>query len=169
MSEYQHKLSGQQAKAITAGRLQREIAADLETLFKNDRFQTPDGKQSAPKAYAQFLPRRESDDAEDPFPYLIVRVESGGVESPAEPHEVVFTVIIGIYNDNPANNGHFEVLEIIERIQLHYAENPCLGAAVESLPFHYALQDEESYPYFIGACSLTFHLPAPQPVWSDLT
>lgn len=159
----------QQAEAITAGRLQRALSADLETLFRNDRFKTPDGGTAPPKAYAQFLPRRESDDSEDPFPYFIVRVESGGVESPTAPHEVTVTVLVGIFDDATENNGHFGVLEIIERIQRHYAETPALGGATVSVPFHYALQDEESYPYFIGACSLTFQLPAPQSAWSEYT
>ena len=78
-------------------------------------------------------------------------------------------LVIGIYDDNPANQGHKAVLEIIERIQAHYEGTPLLaGQFVFDDPFNWVLQDEQSWPYFYGACNLTFKLPAPRTKASDL-
>ena len=61
------------------------------------------------------------------------------------------------------------MLEILEVIQQHYEETPLLdGQFVFTDPFNWALQDEESYPYFFGAANLNFELPAPRRKWSDL-
>ena len=78
-------------------------------------------------------------------------------------------LLIGIFDDDPKNQGHEAVLEIIERIQMHYQETPLLaGQFVCQDPFEWALQEEESYPYYFGACQLTFAMQAPRAKWSDL-
>ena len=208
-------MSGQASQTITARGLQKAVMEDLDRLFQGDRFRTPDGGMAAPKAYAQFLPKRQThsigireaeDDGypealeeaqeeqtdtpepeaaeepqepeegeateledDDPFPYIIVRIDSGDIRSQDDAHLVTMVLIPGIYDPDPENNGHLAVLEICERIQAHYQENPVLGGATFVDPFRYALQDEESFPYFFGACSLTFKLPAPRTEWSEFT
>lgn len=93
---------------MTVRELQKAVAADLEALFKNDFFKTPETapeeewpdwlkelpqpvpdwrthRMAAPKAYEQFLPLKTMDNgsidptAEDPFPYIIVRADKGGI------------------------------------------------------------------------------------------
>ena len=120
--------------------------------------------------FPQFLPKKKTADAEDPFPYIIVRIDSGGIDSQPDPHKVALILIIGIYDDDPNNQGHASVLEIIERIQAHYEESPVVGGTFKFInPFNWALQDEESWPYFFGACNINFQLPAPKTKWSKYT
>ena len=61
-----------------------------------------------------------------------------------------------------AKREHKTVLEIIERIQTHYEKSPTLGGGVFQFtdPFKWVLQDEPSWPYFYGACNLSFNLYA---------
>lgn len=153
---------------MTARDLQKAIKADLRALFANDQFKTPDDHMASPQLFSQFLPKRKTDDEEDPFPYIIVRIDSGGIDTQTDPHKVVVLLVIGIYDDDEQNNGHEAVLEIIERIQRHYEETPALKEFVFTDPFGWALQDEESYPYYYGAVNLTFNAPAPRAKWSDL-
>ena len=150
-------------------------------------------RMDAPRAYAQFLPLRETKSPEpppdfdedegeppeppqdpeaddDPFPYLIVRLDRGGITGPDAPHRISVIVLIGIFDDDPRNQGHIAVTEIIERIQQHYQEQPVLGAFSFADEFNWVLQDEEEYPYFFGACSFAFDAPAPRVTqWEDLT
>lgn len=184
---------------MTVRDLQKAVAADLEALFKNDFFKTPEAapeeewpdwlkelprpvpewrthRMAAPKAYEQFLPLKTMDngsidpEAEDPFPYIIVRADKGGVEGPTNAHKADVILLIGIFDDDPVNQGHRAVLEMIERIQTHYQETPLLaGQFVCQDPFEWALQDEESFPYYFGACQLTFAMQAPRAKWSELT
>jgi len=155
---------------MNARDLQAAVAEDLTALLAHDHFKTPDGEKAAPKAYPQQLPKRDSNDDEDPFPYVIVRIDSGGIDSQTDPHKVALLLLIGIFDDDKSNQGHNSVLEIIERIQRHYEETPLLANQFKFIdPFHWALQDEESWPYFFGACNLSFELPPPRVKWSELT
>ena len=166
-------MNGQTAPAINARGLQRAVMDDLRKLFQNDRFKTPDGGTASLKIYAQQLPKlplREDEDEADGselFPFIVVRVMGGKIESPAEAHEVTLLLWIGVFDDDLKNEGHDAVLEIIERVQQHYQENPTLGAAFFKDPFEWVLQDEESFPLFYGGCSLIFQLPAPRVEWSE--
>nr|DAL07698.1 MAG TPA: tail completion protein [Caudoviricetes sp.] len=153
---------------VTARELQKAIMEDLRGLFATDQFKTPDGKMASPGLYPQFLPQLESDDDTDPFPYIIVRIDSGGIETQTDPHKISIILVIGIFEDSLENKGHESVLEIIERIQRHYEEAPALKEFVCADPFNWALQDEPSYPYFYGAVNLVFHAPAPRAKWSEL-
>lgn len=153
---------------MTARELQEAIRKDLTALFERDRYKTPDGGEAAPGVYKQALPLLNSDDEDDPFPYIIVRLDSGGIDTPTDPHKIAVLLVIGIFDDNQQNNGHETVLEIIERIQQHYEEIPALGEFQFTDPFGWALQDEQSYPYFYGAANLSFNAPAPRTKWSEL-
>ena len=154
---------------MTARDLQDALVADLTELFKNRRYKTPAGGNASPIAYPQSLPKRKSEEDDDPFPYIIARIDSGGIESQTDPHKVAVLLLVGIYDDDESNQGHRAVLEILELIQRHYEEIPLLdGQFTFSDPFNWALQDEDSYPYFFGAANITFTLPAPRRKWSDL-
>ena len=153
---------------MTSRKLQKAIKADLRELFATDQFTTPDGQIASPAPYPQFLPPPETADDTDPFPYIIVRIDSGGIETQTDPHKISIIVVIGIFEDSLENKGHESVLEIIERIQQHYEETPALKECVCADPFNWALQDETSYPYFYGAVNLVFHAPAPRAKWSEI-
>ena len=150
--------------------LQDALVADLTELFKDRRYPTPDDDDAvALSVFAQNLPKRKSENDDDPFPYIIARLDSGGIETQTSPHKVAVLLLIGVYDDHPENQGHRTVLEIMEVIQQHYEETPLLDRQfVFKDPFNWALQDEESYPYFFGAANLTFELPAPRRKVSDL-
>lgn len=149
--------------------LQDALVADLAALFENRRYNTPSGGTAALSVFSQALPKRQSESDDDPFPYIIVRLDSGGIETQTDPHKVAVLLLVGVYDDDPENQGHRAVLEIMEVIQQHYEEIPLLaGQFTFTDPINWALQDEESYPYFFGAASLTFKLPAPRRKWSDL-
>lgn len=148
--------------------LQNAIVSDLKNLFKDRRYSSPTGT-SAVSVFPQNLPKRESEDDDDPFPYIIVRLDAGKIESQTDAYTVAVLLLIGAYSDDASNQGHQSVLEIMETIQRHYEEKPSLAEQfVFTDPFHWALQDEESYPYFFGAVSMSFNLPAPRREWSEL-
>ena len=153
---------------MTARELQKDVIEDLRELFKHTLYQTPDGGQAALNFFEQFLPQLESDDDDDPYPYLIVRVDSGGIATQTDPHKIALLLVIGIYDDKEITHGHEAVLEIIERIQRHYEETPALKEFVFTDPFEWALQDELHWPYYFGAVNVTFDAPAPRAKWSDL-
>lgn len=151
---------------MTARQLQTALAEDLKELFKNRRYFDPSGKRQSVSVYKQQLPKRQSDDEDDPFPYIVIRLDSGGIATQTDPHKVAVLLLVGIYDDSPENNGHEDVLEIMEVIQQHYENTPYIYTSVGGCrftdPFNWVLQDEESYPYFFGACNMAFEIEAPR-------
>lgn len=150
---------------MTARELQEAMAEDLKELFSDARYKTPEGGMAAPGIYKQALPKQESfdpDEEEEPFPYIIVRIDSGTIETPRDPHKITMVLLVGVYDDSLDNSGHVSVLEILERIQMHYQEKPLLKQFAYTDPFKWALQDEPSWPHFFGAASVNFNAPAPR-------
>ncbi len=168
---------------MNARGLQQAIIDDLEQFFSKNSFKTPHHEMKPLRAYRQHLPQFDAQELDDFFPYIIVRLDKGGIENPTSPHKVDVMLVIGIYDDgtneyrpndktefigengwDTRNLGSIAVMEIIEKIQAHYEQEPSLenGRFYFDGPFHWATQDEDSYPYYFGVCELSFTLAAPR-------
>lgn len=156
--------------------LQDDLVAELKELFQPFLYKVPmdledldtgDGGAAASKrvplnVYSQALPVQQSDEEEDPVPYLIVRLSSG--EDPgggSSFNTVKLVIIIGIWDDALDNQGHRDVLNIIQKIYERFSKNPCLNhRSVYTGEFNWAAQEDGYFPYFFGACSMSFNIAA---------
>lgn len=155
---------------MTARELQQDVIVDLAEAFRGRLYKAPDGTDKAVTIAEQNLPKRESEDDDDPFPYIIVRLSEGQIVSQTDGYDVDTLLLLGAYDDSPENNGHRAIIEMIEKIQKRYEETPCLaGKYVLQDPVAWALQDEESWPYFFGAMNLTWRATAPRRKGSRFT
>lgn len=146
---------------MTATILQEELVKELEAIFKGDLFKNSLGEYVKLNTYEQQLPIREDEDAPDPMPYIIVRIETGSTKSGTDPQEVLVTMLFGYFDDSPENNGHKGVLGMIQKVHERFEKQPMLANQfMFQDPFDWALQDEESCPYFFGAASMTFKTAA---------
>lgn len=146
---------------MTATMLQEEIVKELEAIFKGDLFKNSLGEYVKLNVYEQQLPIREDEDSPDPMPYIIVRLETGSTKSGTDPQEVLVTLLFGYFDDSPENNGHKGVLGMIQKVHERFEKQPMLANQfMFQDPFDWALQDEESFPYFFGAASMTFKTAA---------
>lgn len=146
---------------MTATILQEELVKELEAVFKGDLFKNSLGEYVKLNIYEQQLPIREDEDAPDPMPYIIVRIETGSTKSGTDPQEVLVTMLFGYFDDSPENNGHKGVLGMIQKVHERFEKQPMLANQfMFQDPFDWALQDEESFPYFFGAASMTFKTAA---------
>lgn len=146
---------------MTATTLQEELVKELEAIFRGDLFKDSLGKYVKLNIYEQQLPIREGEDAPDPIPYIIVRIETGSTKSGIDPQEVLVTMLFGYFDDDPQNNGHKGVLGMIQKVHERFEKQPMLANQfMFQDPFDWALQDEESFPYFFGAASMTFKTAA---------
>lgn len=143
--------------------LQDELVEELKRLFKDYLYKKPETKKRVPiSVYSQNIPVNETDDEENPVPYIIVRLNSGNDAGTRDSnHTVKLVVIVGVWDDGKESQGHREVLNIISKIYERFQKTPNLnGKAVYSGEFNWALQEDGYYPYFFGACSLDFHIAA---------
>lgn len=146
---------------MTATILQEELVKELEAIFKGDLFKNSLGEYVKLNIYEQQLPIREDEDAPDQMPYIIVRIETGSTKSGTDPQEVLVTMLFGYFDDSPENNGHKGVLGMIQKVHERFEKQPMLANQfMFQDPFDWALQDEESFPYFFGAASMTFKTAA---------
>lgn len=146
---------------MTVGNLQKELMKDIGNIFEKDLFKDSLGKYVSLNVYAQNLPIREDEDAPDPVPYIVVRVLDGKVKGWVEAQEVQVMLILGCFDDNISNDGHEILLELIQKIEERFLKNPILSKQFmflndEQHPFEWVLQEEESFPYFFGAISMSF-------------
>ena len=116
--------------------------------------------------YKQNLPVIVNDDetSDQFFPYFIVRIIDGDREAEMGLRYVSVAVIIGVHDDCPQNDGHETVMTAITRIINRFDWEPTLHG--ERMAFRnddmgtkWALQDEDTYPYFFGAVELKFYTP----------
>ena len=91
---------------MTAQILQEELVKEIGVIFRDDLFKDSAGEYIKMNVYEQNLPIRQDEDAPDPIPYVIVRVETGQAKGGVEPQEVFVTLLIGYFDDDAGNNGH---------------------------------------------------------------
>lgn len=146
---------------MTAQMLQEALVRDIEKIFQGDRFNNSLGKRVPLNVFEQNLPITQSEDDPDPVPYIIVRLETGTTKSGTDPQEVLVTLLVGIIDEDTQNIGHKTVLGILQKIHERFEKEPMLDNKYRFQdPFDWALQDEESFPYFFGAASMTFQTSA---------
>lgn len=142
--------------------LQDALLEEMEELFKDYVYKTPSGGRIPLNVFPQNLPVNETDDEEDPIPYLIIRLMDGEDEGSRESfHAVNLMVSIGIWDDELNAQGHKDVMNIIQKIYQRFHENPDLNhIASFQGGFHWALDNENCYPYYFGGCSMSFGIAA---------
>lgn len=118
--------------------------------------------------YEQFLPvLRNDDDTPDMFfPYFIVRLDTGKTADDNDLWNVRTDILIGIHDEGNENDGHKIVLNCINRIINRFSQEATLGIPGRKAfrcqsEMEWALQDEDTWPYFFGGVSLTFSVPKP--------
>ena len=150
---------------MTATNLQEALAENIRQIFHYDMFMDSTGEYVSLRVFEQGLPIRKDEDESDPVPYLIVRIEDAEVKGWTEAQIVETSLLIGCFDDDTNNVGHKTVLGIIQRIEERFFKNPMLASQFMFLnddqhPFDWALQDEESFPYYFGAVRMYFNTPA---------
>ena len=91
---------------MTAQILQEELVKEIGIIFKDDLFKDSAGEYIKMNVYEQNLPIRQDEDAPDPMPHVIVRLETGQDNGGVEPQEVFVILRIGYFDDDAENNGH---------------------------------------------------------------
>ena len=142
--------------------LQDDLVEEMKRLFAEDRFKAPSGKRIPINVFTQSLPILESDEDDDPAPYIIVRLISGEDSGTSDSnHSVKVLWIIGIYDDDLSNQGHRSVMHIINTIYRRFKTDPNLNNKyVCDESFKWEVQDDAYHPYFFGAVTINFNIPA---------
>ena len=142
--------------------LQDAIVKELKELFADFLAEKEDGSFVSPSVYKQELPYQEGVGDDDPsrMPYIIVKLLNGETSEYTEPSSVNVALVICAYDDEIKRHGYIDVINMISKIYERFMKNRYLGGYFEfTLPFEWAVQDEELYPYFYGVVQMAFNCP----------
>lgn len=112
--------------------------------------------------YAQNLPVVQSDDEDETkfFPYAIIKVYDGKTEDDDSPWTVTADIHLGVHDPDEDNQGHQHVAIMIQRIVNRFAAEPLLDHKYRAQQdMEWALQDEETFPFFFGGVRIKFSVP----------
>lgn len=114
------------------------------------------------RIFPQDVPINETDDDFDPAPYIIVRLKSGVDDGTADAFNTVTVIfIIAIWDDDNDSQGFRDVLDIIQKIYIRFHKDPMLNNQfMYAGNYQWALQEDNYWPYFFGACTLSFNVPS---------
>lgn len=155
---------------MTPIELQRELAKEVENILKDIVCKTASGKQANIRAFCQSLPKRmqnivadplAEDEEDDPYPFCVVRIDSGGLEAVNGAMEIKTTLVFGVFNDAVSCQGHQIILTMFHRIMERFTQNPVLGGMFQMNPaegVEWTLDDEDKHPYYFGAMSMAWNM-----------
>lgn len=157
--------------------LQDSLADELSKIFEHFYLEDPEGERTQLHIYKQhvpvpvaIVPETVSDEeleegiydaqARDAlFPYIIVRLEGGRIEEIDHEQMVDVSLLVGVIDRSYQNQGYRDILNIFQKIYERFAKNAILADQYEcKVPIEWALQDEQSYPYFFGGMGLQFDM-----------
>ena len=154
---------------MTALEFQQQLKDELVKVFKNCKYKDPSGNRVPLNFFTQHLPVADREDEDDPFPYIIVKL-AGGDDPGNGPgnYSIRAILVIGVYDEDRDAQGHQDVLNIIHKIYERFSLDPRLDDEAIYLiengsgdnGFHWAIQEDAYYPYFIGACTMNFAIPS---------
>lgn len=146
--------------------LQDALCAEIGRLFSGFPLKDMKGNYTPLKVYPQDLPETETDDEDstEPTPYCIVKLVDG--TAGGNKNSVRVVLVFCVRDAARDRQGHRDILTMIFRVYERFAKSPYLGNFVfpqdDPAAFEWAVQDEDTYPYNIGACKLSFDCPTIQ-------
>lgn len=143
--------------------LQRDLVEEVGKIIKDIQTKDTMGNEVfGATGYEQQLPvvAEDEDDVSKRFPYYIVRVEQGSTADDDSPWVVQVGIYFGVYNPAQDTNGHRSLVNMIQRVADRFAAEPLLnGMFRANQDMSFALQEEDTYPFFFGGLQINFQVP----------
>ena len=140
--------------------LEDALIDEVGVILKDMQTDTADGKHEVSfHGYRHSLPvvRSDDDDEEKLFPCYIIRIAEGETADDGDCWHVIADIILGVHESS--GNGHQHILIAIQRIVDRFAEKPVMRAYRADQNIKWQAGEEDSYPYYFGAASITFSVP----------
>jgi len=164
------------ATGYTARAAHDAMITVIEELFEGMTFTSPVGRRSDDddlpaqtgqrelKVYGQMMPIQTIDDEladsiESLAPAIQVRIDSGEVKAAERQMQVTLALVVCTWDNGTDREGLHEVYNIVQRITGRFMSDPIFGAFEAQYPIDWAIQQEETPPYYYGAVSIPVALP----------
>lgn len=149
------------------GALQKELKDLIQDEIIGDQILlgTKDGDAVTIKGYEQYLPVKtvdegstESDIDAALAPYFLLQIDHVENNGRNDPREVFWNVYICVYDNSKDNQGHKDVLLLMEKIEEYFQKHRLLLGSLyiaEDSSIESALPDVDNWPYFFGGMSFS--------------
>lgn len=111
--------------------------------------------------YTQNLPLKEGKDDEKLYPYVCICFDEEEIAEIEDPMSVTIYFVIGVIDRAKDKQGFRDVLQIANLIYQYIFRKGIIAKAFRpSYPFKIMLQQEDTYPYFIGGMESKWEMPS---------
>lgn len=148
---------------MTPVMLLTDLTAEIENILEDVVTKNTAGESvTGVKGYEYRLPLIVSDEEDESqfFPYFIVRPSEGRTEDDNDPWLVTVDILLGICENDKDALGQKHLLVMIQRIVDRFAAEPLLNKKYRAVQkMEWAVQDEDTYPFYFGGVEIKFRVP----------
>lgn len=143
--------------------LQKTLLKEVVSLLAEMKFENSDGETvTGVTGYEQRLPQITEDDEDSSqfFPYAVVRATGWNTKDDTDPWHVTIDVLFGIVDTSKDSHGHELLMNMIQKVADRFIHEPLLDHSYRAEQnIDAELQDEDTYPYYIGGIEFVFTAP----------
>ena len=140
-----------------------DLIAEVEDILKDVVTKNTAGEDVVGvKGYKYRLPLITADDEDESqfFPYFIVRLSGGKTEDDDSPWLVTADILLGVCENDKDVPGHEHIMVMIQRITDRFVAEPLLNKKFRAeQDIEWAVQDEDTYPFYFGGVEIKFIVP----------
>lgn len=109
--------------------------------------------------YPQNLPAKKGKDDKDHFPYVLVCLDEETISGEEENNIVAIYFLVGIQDDNPNKQGHFDVANVLNKLEARFLKNRLVAEKFRiQFPITKKFQEEDTWPKFIGGMTTLWNV-----------
>ena len=109
--------------------------------------------------YPQNLPAKKGKDDKDHFPYVLVCLDEETISGEEENNIVAIYFLVGIQDDNPNKQGHFDVANVLNKLEARFLKNRLVAGLFRiQFPITKKFQEEDTWPKFIGGMTTLWNV-----------
>ncbi len=137
---------------MTIEELLDALAEETTKALKGFHLRSAKENQIPINVYTQNLPLKEEKNDEKIYPYVCVCFDTSDIENAYDGKEFVnLYFVVGVVDREKDNQGYRDVLQIIEQVKQHFFRRGVIQNAFRlEYPVKSTIQQEDTYPYFIG-------------------
>lgn len=147
---------------MTASGLQDALMEEVKEILKDIITEDVSGERvDGVNVFAQQLPiiTADEEDETQSVPYAVIKILDGSTVD-GEPWAVTVGIYFSVHDADDRNQGHRHVMVMIQRVIDRFASEPLLDGRYWAQPeMEWAIDSEDSYPFFFGGVCIKFGVP----------
>lgn len=143
--------------------LQKALVEEVKEELKNYTSVNNDGEYMKFNVYPQNLPAKKGKNDDEHFPYVLVCLDEEQING--EDDDLICSIyfLVGINDKNPNKQGHFDIANVLNRLSKRFLEKRLVDGRYRiAFPLTKKIQEEDTYPKFIGGMSTLWTLEKPE-------